>query len=158
MCHQLAGFDLKGNLNKVLTVSCQTLAPTICRKTTGNCHLPLPTAGIFIWSKNKVIIHKFVNIFTYNQFPNHKSWNQKINLGSSSSDDFLKTLCLNLLKGCVSKKSKIQFSVYWVFWPTKLFIENSKIFFNICTIVIPILYNNNSDNTSNILILIYFIL
>jgi hypothetical protein len=30
--YQVAGFDEKGNLTKALTVSCQTQAPTICRK------------------------------------------------------------------------------------------------------------------------------
>jgi hypothetical protein len=32
MCHQLEGFDGKGNLNKALTVSSQALVHTISRK------------------------------------------------------------------------------------------------------------------------------
>jgi hypothetical protein len=39
-CHQLAGSDEKGNLYQTRTVSCQTPAPTICRKNIGNYQLP----------------------------------------------------------------------------------------------------------------------
>jgi hypothetical protein len=35
MCHQLAGSDEKGNLYQTQSVSCQTFAPTICRKNLG---------------------------------------------------------------------------------------------------------------------------
>jgi hypothetical protein len=35
LSHQLAGSDGKGNLYQTRTVSCQTLAPTICRKNIG---------------------------------------------------------------------------------------------------------------------------
>jgi hypothetical protein len=45
LCHQLAGFDEKGNLYKTQTVSCQTSAPTICRKNKGKDQLPVPPVG-----------------------------------------------------------------------------------------------------------------
>jgi hypothetical protein len=40
-CLQLAGSDGKGNLYQTQSVSCQTAAPTICRKNIGNYQLPL---------------------------------------------------------------------------------------------------------------------